>query len=195
MPRAYNRVSTVSRLDQLMAHLRRTPIWRSSISARQSWTRSRTTRSTTAPILTGTTAAPMSAIPRSRRRSARWFPQLETIPLSAFEETQHSEPGGDLPLLLGMRPYFWDRYVDLELKRPLLWHAVSRRLRPLENSGRVVPTSFFRTLTSDCLGPSCSATRSRSRSSRCFPKASAAFSIRGSTPSILSSSREKNPTS
>jgi hypothetical protein len=46
------------------------------------------------------------------------------MPLSAFEETEYSEPGRDLPLILGMRPYFWDRYVDLTMSRANLAHQV-----------------------------------------------------------------------
>ena len=54
-----------------------------------------------------------------------WFPQLEALPLRAFEEFKYSEPGRDLALLLGMRPYFWDRYIDLRLIRKALAHEVT----------------------------------------------------------------------
>ena len=55
----------------------------------------------------------------------QWFPQLEALPPSAFEEYEYSEPGRDLPLILGMRPYFWNRYVDLRLKKKTLAHEVT----------------------------------------------------------------------
>ena len=43
----------------------------------------------------------------------RFFPELPSVPLSAFDEYRYSEPGRDLSLILGMRQYFWDIYVDL----------------------------------------------------------------------------------
>jgi alginate O-acetyltransferase complex protein AlgJ len=54
----------------------------------------------------------------------RWFPEIKALPISAFEEANYSEPGRDLPLLLGMRPYFWDRFVDLHMIKPGEAHQI-----------------------------------------------------------------------
>ena len=55
---------------------------------------------------------------------ATWFPRLRAIPRSEFREVQISEMGRDLSLLLGIRNYYWDNYVDFKLIRPLLAHEV-----------------------------------------------------------------------
>jgi hypothetical protein len=54
------------------------------------------------------------------RALGRWLPDLHTIPASSFAETQYRAPGGDLALILGMRRYFSDQYVDLtRIAKPL----------------------------------------------------------------------------
>ena len=125
MPRAYNRISTVSRLDQLIAHLEAhsnlTVIdLRAAIldekTRHQVFYRTDTHWNNRGSYVGYTQI--MKAL-------GRWFPQLEAVPLSAFEEFHYSEPGRDLALLLGMRPYFWDRYVDLKLIKPGLAHELS----------------------------------------------------------------------
>jgi hypothetical protein len=118
MPRAYNRVRTESRLDQLMAHLKAHSSL-TVIDLRAAILDEKTRhqvyyRTDTHWNNRGAYVAYQQILTELRRR----FPQLETLPISAFEESDYSEPGRDLPLILGMRPYFWDRYVDLRMTRP-----------------------------------------------------------------------------
>jgi hypothetical protein len=63
----------------------------------------------------------------------RWLPQLETIPSSAFEEFEYSEPGRDLALILGMRAFFADRYSDLRMTRANL----AREVQPGPPAGKL----------------------------------------------------------
>jgi alginate O-acetyltransferase complex protein AlgJ len=125
MPRAYNRVGTVSRLDQLLAHLKAhsdlTVVdLRGAIldekSRNQVFYRTDTHWNNRGAYV---------GYKQIIEALARPFPQLEAVPISAFEEYHYSEPGRDLPLLLGMRPYFWDRYVDLRMIKPALAHEVN----------------------------------------------------------------------
>jgi hypothetical protein len=115
MPQAYNRVRNESRLDQLVAYLKahsnltvldlRAPL-RDERARHQVYYRTDTHWNNRGAFVGYQQI--MSALRRP-------FPQLEAIPISAFEESEYSEPGRDLPLILGMRPYFWDRYVDLRM--------------------------------------------------------------------------------
>ncbi len=125
MPTAYNRIGTVSRLDQLMAHLKAhsglTVIdLRAAIldekARHQVFYRTDTHWNNRGSYV---------GYVQIMKALSRWFPQLEAVPFSAFEEFHHySEPGRDLPLLLGMQLYFWDRYVDMKLARPALAHEI-----------------------------------------------------------------------
>jgi hypothetical protein len=125
MPATFNRMGSVSRLDQLMAHLKA----HSSLAVID----------LRAAILdekkrhqvfyrTDTHWNNRGAYVGYRQiitALGRWFPALEAIPISSFDAFHHySEQGRDLPLLLGMRPYFWDRYVDLKMIKPALAHEV-----------------------------------------------------------------------
>ncbi len=124
MPHTYNRVGAVSRLDQLLAHLKansklaivdlRPPILDEK-SRHQVFYRT-DTHWTNRGAYVGYT--------QIVKALSAWFPQLEPLPRSAFEELQISEPGRDLALLLGMQPYYWDRYVDLKMVKPPLAHPV-----------------------------------------------------------------------
>ena len=63
-----------------------------------------------------------------------WFPQIKPVPISAFDSFHcYSEPGRDLSLLLGMRSYFWDTYLDLKMIKPGLAHEV----RPSPPEGKL----------------------------------------------------------
>ena len=124
MPRAYNRVGTISRLDQLIAHLEAhsdlTVVdLRTAILGEKS--RNQVFYRTDSHWNNRGAYAGYTQIVKAL---SLWFPQIEAVPSSAFEECNHSEPGRDLPLMLGMRPYFWDRYVDLKMIKPGLAHEV-----------------------------------------------------------------------
>jgi alginate O-acetyltransferase complex protein AlgJ len=133
MPREYNRIRIVSRLDQLIAHLTahselsvidlRAPILDEK-ARHQVYYRTDTHWNYRGSFVGYSQIA---------RTLSRWFPQLEPIPISAFEETQYSEPGRDLALLLGMQPSFWERYVDLKMKKPPL----ARELKPGPRAGKL----------------------------------------------------------
>ena len=124
MPAAYNRIRTISRLDQLMAHLKahsnlavldlRQPILDEK-ARHQVYYRTDTHWNNRGAYVGYTQIV---------KTLARWFPQLEPLPIAAFEESFFSEPGRDLALLLGVRNYFWDRYVDLKSVRPARAHPV-----------------------------------------------------------------------
>ncbi len=125
MPRAYNRIGTLSRLDQLMAHLKahsglkvidlRTAILDEK-SRNQVFYRTDTHWNNR-----GTYVGYTEII----KTLSRWFPELEVIPISAFEEFHtYFQAGRDLPTLLGMPEDFWDRYVDMKLTRPGLAHEI-----------------------------------------------------------------------
>ena len=124
MPSAYNRVRADSRLDQLMAHLEahsnlrpldlRAQLLDEKVR-HQVYYRTDTHWNNRGAYV---------AYQKITTALSRRFPQVETIPLTAFEESEYSEPGRDLPLILGMRPYFWDRYADLTMTRPRLAHQV-----------------------------------------------------------------------
>ena len=124
MPRAYNRVHGETRLDQLMAHLNahsnlaildlREPLMEAK-SHDQVFYRTDTHWNNRGAYV---------GYKEIMTVLCRWLPQLEAIPVSAFEESDYSEPGRDLPLILGMRPYFWDHYVDLRMIRTNLAHEV-----------------------------------------------------------------------
>ncbi len=125
MPQAYNRLGTVSRLDQLMAHLKahsglKVIDLRAAIldekSRHQVFYRTDTHWNNRGSYVGYTQIV---------QALARWFPELEAIPRTSFEEFHHySEVGRDLPLLLGMRPYFWERYIDMKLIKPGLAHEI-----------------------------------------------------------------------
>jgi alginate O-acetyltransferase complex protein AlgJ len=118
MPRAYNRVHARSRLDQLSAHLQA----HSTL----------TTIDLRAPLLAEKARAQIYYRTDSHWNSrgayvgysrimhvlCAWFPQLQPIPRSEFRELRISEIGRDLSLLLGMRKYYADNYVDLIMTRP-----------------------------------------------------------------------------
>ena len=115
MPHAYNRIGTESRLDQLVAHMAahsNVPILdlRGAILAEKSrhqvFYRTDTHWNNRGAYVGYRQI--MTAL-------SRWFPELEAIPVSAFEESDYSEPGRDLALILGMRSYFLDHYVDLRM--------------------------------------------------------------------------------
>jgi hypothetical protein len=113
MPPAYNRVHARSRLDQLMAHLQA----HSTV----------TTIDLRAALLAEKASAQIyyrtdshwnhrgAYVGYSRIMDvlSAWFPQLQPIPRSEFREVRISEIGRDLSLLLGMRKYYSDNYVDL----------------------------------------------------------------------------------
>ena len=126
MPRAYNRIGTTSRLDQLMAHLKvhsglKVIDLRAAIldekTRNQVYYRTDTHWNNRGSYVGYT---------HILKVLSRWFPQFEAIPISAFEEFHHySEPGRDLPSLLGMEPYFWDHYVDMKLTKSGLAHEIT----------------------------------------------------------------------
>jgi alginate O-acetyltransferase complex protein AlgJ len=124
LPVVYNRIGTASRLDQLMRHLKAhsklTIIdLREALldekSRHQVYYRTDTHWNTRGSYVGYT---------QIMRVLCGWFPELEPIPISAFEEAHCSEQGRDLALLLGMRPYFWDNYDDLRMIKPRLGHDV-----------------------------------------------------------------------
>ena len=160
MPQSYNRIATVSRLDQLLAHLKahsdltvvdlRQAILDEKLG-HQVYYRTDTHWNNRGAYVG------YQQIIKSLNRS---FPELEAIPPSAFEEADYSEPGRDLALILGMQPYFFDRYVDLKMIRPgaaLTKRSLARRT---ESYRRVALTCCSSKKTSTCPEPSCSATRS-----------------------------------
>ncbi len=126
MPRTYNRIGTTSRLDQLMAHLR-AHSGLNVIDLRAAILDEKTRNQVFYRTDTHwNTRGSYVGYTHILKALSRWFPQLEAIPISAFEEFHYfSEPGRDLPSLLGMEPYFWDRYVDMKRTRPGLAHEIT----------------------------------------------------------------------
>ncbi len=125
MPRAYNRVGTESRLDQLIAHLEahsdlNVVDLRSAIAEEKS--RNQVFYRTDTHWNNRGSYVGYTQIVKAL---TTWFPQIEAVPISAFDPFhRYSEPGRDLPLLLGMQPYFWETYVDLKMIKPGLAHEV-----------------------------------------------------------------------
>jgi alginate O-acetyltransferase complex protein AlgJ len=133
LPGAYNRVDTVSRLDQLMTHLKEhsklnVVDLRKSILDEKS--RHQVFYRTDTHWNNRGAYAGYIEIAKALRR---WLPELEPVPRSAFEEFQYSGTRRDLPLLLGMQPYFWERYVDFKTIKPALAHEV----KPPPPSGKL----------------------------------------------------------
>ena len=124
MPPAYNRVGAESRLDQLVAHLKahsnltvidlRAPLLAEK-ARHQIYYRTDTHWNDRGAYI---------GYQEIMRALRRWLPDLHSIPASAFAESEHSGPGRDLALILGMRSYFSDRYVDLTMIAKPLAHQV-----------------------------------------------------------------------
>ena len=125
MPRAYNRIGAISRLDQFLAHLKahskltivdlRGPI-ADEKTRHQVFYRTDTHWNVRGSYV---------GYSKIMEALTRWFPEIPSVPLSAFDDHHYSELGRDLPLILGMRQYFWDNYVDLRRIKEGLAHPVT----------------------------------------------------------------------
>jgi hypothetical protein len=124
MPAAYGRVHAQSRLDQLLSHLSlhsnlnvidlRNPLFAAKASAQIYY------RTDSHWNQRGAYVGYVNIMGALKE----WFPQLEPVPRSDLREVSYAEPGRDLALLLGLRPYFSDQYMDLETPRPKLARQV-----------------------------------------------------------------------
>jgi alginate O-acetyltransferase complex protein AlgJ len=105
MPRAYNRLDRLSRLDQLIAHLRShttlsvvdlRPALLEAKRREQVYYRTDTHWNNRGAYVGY--AAIMESL-------SRWYPGLKPLPRSAFPDSHRKEPGRDLALLLNLRQY------------------------------------------------------------------------------------------
>jgi alginate O-acetyltransferase complex protein AlgJ len=136
MPLAYNRMNLDSLVDQLTAHLKahsnltvvelRAPLLEAK-THHQVYYRTDTHWNNRGAYV---------GYQEIMKVLCRWLPELEVLPISAFEDVEYNEPGRDLSLILGMRQYFSDRYVDLRMKRP----ALASEARPGPPSGKLETT-------------------------------------------------------
>ncbi len=117
MPRQFNRVSKESRLDQLLRHLAanskvevldlRGPL-REGRRRRQVYARTDTHWSGYGAFI---------AYHEIMSRVARWYPQAEPLPLSAFRVARHVA-GGDLAVLIGLEGVLQEEHTKLMPRAP-----------------------------------------------------------------------------
>ncbi len=118
MPPSYNQVHARSRLDQLMDYLRvhtdlkvldlRQPLLAAKNTERVYY------RTDTHWNWHGGYvgyAAIVAAL-------SEWFPQLQPVDRNVFRDQLYEEPGRDLSMMLGLREYFADRYIDIAAPKP-----------------------------------------------------------------------------
>jgi alginate O-acetyltransferase complex protein AlgJ len=130
MPAVYNKVEPRSRLDQLLAHLRaRSTVVVVDLRARLFAAKSKhqvyyrtDTHWNNRGAYIGYTAI-IEAL-------AKWFPDLKALPRSEFAEVEFHTPGGDLSLIMAMRDYYNDTFLDMRVTEPKLAHRVHESPNP-----------------------------------------------------------------